>query len=318
MWQPTTSITTLQQRASFLATIRAFFAERAILEVETPLMSQASVTDCHLHSFMTHLALPGSDHRLPLYLITSPEYHMKRLLAAGSGPIFQLSRSCRNEEWGRWHNPEFTLLEWYQPGDLTALMEVMDQLLMRLLGCKSAERLSYQQLFQHYLGFDPLTIDLNSLQSIAATQSVSAALQEADRDTLLQLLLTMAIEPQLPKELTLFLYHFPASQAALAKLHPEDPRVAERFEVYYQGVELANGFHELQDPEEQRQRFQKDNWQRQQRGLPQQPIDERLLAALQHGIPDCSGIAVGIDRLLMLALGKTAIQEVIAFSTPVA
>lgn len=318
-WRPSASIATLRRRATLIAHIRHFFAERDILEVETPAMSQASVTDRHLRSFKTHLTRPGSLESVPLYLTTSPEYHMKRLLAAGSGPIFQLSRSFRDEEWGDWHNPEFTLLEWYQFGDLSQLMACVEQLLVTLLACQSAERLSYQQLFQHTIGLDPLTTNREQLQAAAAHYHLSLELQqEQDHDTLLQLLFSVAIEPQLGRDRPLFITDFPASQAALAQINPQDPRVAERFELYYQGVELANGFHELRDAEEQRRRFQQDNQQRQREGLPLQPIDHRLLAALQAGLPDCSGVALGVDRLLMLALGVPHIQSVIAFATPIA
>lgn len=318
-WRPSASIATLRRRATLIAHIRHFFAEHDILEVETPAMSQASVTDRHLRSFKTHLTRPGSLESVPLYLTTSPEYHMKRLLAAGSGPIFQLSRSFRDEEWGDWHNPEFTLLEWYQFGDLSQLMAYVEQLLVTLLACQSAERLSYQQLFQRTVGLDPLIANRQQLQAAAAHYPLSQELQqEQDCDTLLQLLFSVAIEPQLGRDRPLFITDFPASQAALAQINSQDPRVAERFELYYQGVELANGFHELRDAEEQRQRFQQDNQQRQREGLPLQPIDHRLLAALQAGLPDCSGVALGVDRLLMLALGVPRIQSVIAFATPIA
>jgi elongation factor P--(R)-beta-lysine ligase len=318
-WRPSASIEILRRRAALIARIRHFFAEHAILEVETPAMSQASVTDLHLRSFQTHLTLPGSLESVPLYFITSPEFHMKRLLAAGSGPIFQLSRSFRNEECGDWHNPEFTLLEWYQFGDLSQLMARVEQLLMMLLGCQSAERLSYQQLFQRVVGLDPLTADRQQLQAAMAQYPLSLELQqEQDQDTLLQLLFSVAIEPQLERDRPLFITDFPASQAALAQINPQDSRVAERFELYYQGFELANGFHELRDAEEQQRRFQQDNQQRQREGLPPQPIDHRLLAALQHGLPDCSGVALGVDRLLMLACGETRIQSVMAFATPIA
>lgn len=318
-WRPSASIAILRRRAALIAHMRHFFAERDILEVETPAMSQASVTDRHLRSFKTHLTRPGSLESVPLYLTTSPEYHMKRLLAAGSGPIFQLSRSFRNEEWGDWHNPEFTLLEWYQFGDLSQLMASVEQLLVLLLACPSAERLSYQQLFQRTVGLDPLIANREQLQAAAAHYHLSLELQqEQDHDTLLQLLFSVAIEPQLGRDRPLFITDFPASQAALAQINPQDPRVAERFELYYQGVELANGFHELRDAEEQRRRFQQDNQQRQREGLPPQPIDHRLLAALQAGLPDCSGVALGVDRLLMLAFGVPRIPSVIAFATPIA
>lgn len=241
---------------------------------------------------------------------------MKRLLAAGSGPIYQLCRSFRNEESGRYHNPEFTMLEWYRPHyDMYRLMNEVDDLLQQVLECESAETLSYQQAFIRHLDVDPLSADKTQLREVAAKLDLSnVADNEEDRDTLLQLLFAFGVEPHIGKERPVFVYHFPASQASLAQISTEDHRVAERFEVYYRGVELANGFHELTDAAEQRQRFEQDNRKRAAAGLPQQPIDEHLLAALEHGMPDSSGVALGVDRLIMLALSAERLSEVIAFS----
>ncbi len=314
-WQPSAPISNLLKRAAIIAVIRRFFADRGVLEVETPAMSQATVTDIHLFPFQTRFVGPGAAQGLDLYLMTSPEYHMKRLLAAGSGPIFQLCRSFRNEEAGRHHNPEFTMLEWYRPHyDMYRLMNEVDDLLQQVLECEPAETLSYQQAFIRHLDIDPLSADKTQLREAADKLGVGdLANREEDRDTLLQLLFVTGVEPQIGKEKPAFVYHFPASQAALAEISAEDHRVAERFEVYFKGIELANGFRELTDSREQRQRFDQDNRKRAARGLPEQPIDTYLLDALTHGMPDCSGVALGVDRIIMLALNASALSEVIAF-----
>lgn len=315
-WQPSAPVANLLKRASIMATIRRFFSDRGVLEVDTPSMSQATITDVHLVPFQTHFVGPGVAQGMTLYLMTSPEYHMKRLLAAGSGPIYQLCRSFRNEESGRYHNPEFTMLEWYRPHyDMYRLMNEVDDLLQQVLECESAETLSYQQAFIRHLDVDPLSADKTQLREAAAKLDLSnVADKEEDRDTLLQLLFAFGVEPHIGKERPAFVYHFPASQASLAQISTEDHRVAERFEVYYRGVELANGFHELTDADEQRLRFEQDNRKRAALGLPQQTLDEHLLAALAHGMPDSSGVALGVDRLIMLALSAERLSEVIAFS----
>ncbi|EKL3980381.1 elongation factor P--(R)-beta-lysine ligase [Morganella morganii] len=314
-WQPTAPIANLLKRAKIVNEIRHFFADRGVLEVETPTMSQATVTDVHLRAFETQFTGPGAAQGITLYLMTSPEYHMKRLLAAGSGPIYQMGRSYRNEEAGRYHNPEFTMLEWYRPHyDMYRLINEVDDLLQQTLECESAESLSYQQAFLRYLDIDPLTAEKDKLREVAAKLDVSnIADTEEDRDTILQLLFMVGVEPHIGLEKPTFIYHFPASQASLAEISSEDHRVAERFEVYYKGIELANGFRELTDAAEQRQRFERDNRKRAAMGLPEQPIDENLLAALEHGFPECAGVALGIDRLIMLALGAERISDVIAF-----
>jgi len=315
-WQPSASIPNLLKRGAILAEIRRFFADRCVLEVETPCMSQATVTDIHLVPFETRFVGPGHSGGLNLYLMTSPEYHMKRLLAAGCGPVFQLCRSFRNEEMGRHHNPEFTMLEWYRPHyDMYRLINEVDDLLQQVLDCEPAESLSYQQAFQRYLEVDPLSADKTLLRAAAAKLDLSnIADEEEDRDTLLQMLFTFGVEPLIGKDKPVVIYHFPATQASLAQISSEDHRVAERFEVYFKGIELANGFHELTDAGEQRQRFEQDNRKRAERGLSQQPIDTLLLDALEAGLPDCSGVALGVDRLVMLALGAESLAEVLAFS----
>ncbi|KFK92540.1 MULTISPECIES: elongation factor P--(R)-beta-lysine ligase [unclassified Serratia (in: enterobacteria)] len=314
-WQPSAPIANLLKRAALLAEIRRFFADRGVLEVETPTMSQATVTDIHLFPFQTRFVGPGAAEGVTLYMMTSPEYHMKRLLAAGSGPIYQLGRSFRNEEAGRHHNPEFSMLEWYRPHyDMYRLMNEVDDLLQQVLDCESAETLSYQQAFLRHLDIDPLSAEKPQLREAAAKLDLSnIADTEEDRDTLLQLLFTVGVEPHIGRDKPAFVYHFPASQASLAEISTEDHRVAERFEVYFKGLELANGFRELTDGSEQRQRFEQDNRKRAVRGLPQHPIDNNLLDALQHGMPECAGVALGVDRLVMLALAAESLSEVIAF-----
>jgi len=314
-WQPSASIANLLKRAAILAEIRRFFSDRGVLEVETPAMSQATITDIHLFPFETRFVGPGAAEGMTLYLMTSPEYHMKRLLTAGSGPIFQMGKSFRNEEAGRYHNPEFTMLEWYRPRyDMYRLMNEVDDLLQQILDCDTAETVSYQQVFIRHLEVDPLSADKAQLREVAAKLDLSnIADEEEDRDTLLQLLFAMGVEPHIGRDKPTFVYHFPATQASLAEISTEDHRVAERFEVYYKGVELANGFRELTDGREQRQRFEQDNRKRAARGLPQHPIDNNLLAALEQGMPECSGVALGVDRLIMIALGAESLADVLAF-----
>ncbi|WP_428615138.1 elongation factor P--(R)-beta-lysine ligase [Pseudoalteromonas sp.] len=315
LWQPSADIETLRERAAIIRRIREFFYARDVMEVETPSLSAASVTDVHLATFSTEFVGPGHAAGLPLYLQTSPEFAMKRLLAAGSGAIFQLCKAFRNEEAGSHHNPEFTMLEWYRPGfDEFALMDEMDELMQLVLGVDSAERLTYQQAFINALGVDPLTADVSTLQQLASEQGFAdIAAKETHRDTLLQLLFCMKVEPTIGQEKPCFVYHFPASQAALAQICQHDERVAGRFELYFKNMELANGFNELTNGKEQAARFSEDNQYREANGLKQVPMDERLIAALEHGLPQCAGVALGIDRLIMLATNKQKIKDVLAF-----
>lgn len=311
-WRPGASLDTLRLRAALLAKVRAFFAARGVLEVETPALSAATVTDLHLASLETRCRAEAAGERT-LYLQTSPEFAMKRLLAAGSGPIYQLARVFRDGEAGRRHNPEFTLLEWYRPGlDHHGLMDEMDAFLADLLGAAPAERLSYADLYGARLGIDPHAASAPDLAAAARAAGVSDAL-DLDRDGWLDLLLSVVLEPGLGRGRPTFLYDFPASQAALARVRPGPPPVAERFEVYVEGVELANGFHELTDAVEQRRRFERDLERRSERGLPAVPVDERLLDALASGLPPSAGVALGFDRLVMLAGGATSLFEVLAF-----
>ena len=241
---------------------------------------------------------------------------MKRLLAMGSGPIYQISKAFRNREAGRLHNPEFTLLEWYRPGfDDQRLMDEMDGLLFEVLGSAPAERLSYAEMFERYVGLNPHFVSEHLLRQrarlLGLVDSGSEDLRE--RDDWLHLFLTHVIQSQLGSSRPTFVYDYPVSQAALARIRPGDPPVAQRFEVYVNGLELANGFHELTDAGEQRRRFQSDLEKRRSLGLDTVPVDERLLSALEAGLPPCAGVALGVDRLVMAAAQAGALSEVVAF-----
>ena len=314
-WQPSATVDNLRQRAELLRSIREFFYQRNVLEVDTPLLSHGTVTDVHLAAFSSAFSHSESGKPETLYLQTSPEYAMKRLLCAGSDSVYQICKAFRHEGAGRFHNPEFTMLEWYRTGfDHHQLMAEMDELLQAVLDTASAEKISYQDVFLRQLSLDPLTASVNELQqkAIECGLDMNGGLPD-DVDTLLQLLFSLYIEPVIGAEVPCFVFGFPASQAALAKVNEQDPRTADRFEVYFKGVELANGFYELANAGEQRQRFGNDNAQRRSLGLPELPVDEFFLAALEAGLPDCAGVALGIDRLLMLKLGVSHIQDVIAF-----
>ena len=321
LWQPSAGLEVLRLRAQWLAQLRQFFAQRQVLEVETPMLSAAAITDPNLHSFRCVYHGPGARYQQPLYLHTSPEFPMKRLLAAGSGCIYQLARVFRDGEYGRRHNPEFTLLEWYRVGfSHHQLMDEVSELVHSLLSgwrvLAAPERISYQALFQQRLGLDPLQTSVAELRACAEQHALSIppGLPEDQVDPWLDLLLTHCLEPQLGQGRLCFVYDYPASQAALAQLRQAQGQapVGERFELYLDGVELANGFHELADAQEQRARFIADNQRRAALGLSPLPLDEHFLAALPT-LPECSGVALGFDRLLMRALGADSLAQVLSF-----
>lgn len=317
-WRPSAGLDTLRWRARCVARVRDFFAARGVWEVETPLLSAAAATDPGLNALSSRVAVSRPHRR---YWHTSPEFPMKRLLAAGSGPIYQICHAFRDGELGRLHNPEFTLLEWYRPGyDEWHLMDELEELLGTLLpSVAGAQRLSYREAFAGRLGLDPLTADAESCRRCCLDQDLTvAAPATAGRDFWLDLLMSHVIGPGLGRGAPCFVYDYPASQAALARLTPGPPAVAARFELYLNGVEVANGFHELADAGEQAERFEADLRQRRRAGLECPPVDTRLLAALRAGLPDCAGVAVGLDRLLMLAAGAQSLDQVMAFPWPIA
>lgn len=307
----------LKPRAVVLQQIREFLNSQGYLEVETPLLCHSTVPDPQIESFTSDYQLNPKQSE-QLYLQTSPEFAMKRLLAAGSGPIYQICKAFRNGESGRQHNPEFTMLEWYRPGfDHHQLMDETDELLVTILKCQRARRFTYQELFKQFLEINPFDCSINHLRNSAEKHGLllSESLQSGDRDSYLQLLMSHIIEPQLTD--LYFVYDFPASQAALAKIRQDKYPVGERFEAYFKGVELCNGFHELNDPDEQRSRFMEHLNQRASEGLHCPPLDEHFLQSLAH-LPDCAGNALGVDRLIMLATGMNSIDKVLTFPIAIA
>jgi len=313
-WYPTAEILTLRERAKVLAQVRAFFAERGVMEVDTQCLSRAAVSDPFIDtlevSFQTQPGAPVDK----LYLQSSPEYAMKRLLAADSGPIYQLGKVFRNGEVGRLHNPEFTMLEWYRPRFTSSeLIDEVQALVTRVLGKQHWERLSYKALFERFVGVDPHRVSIDELKAILQPK-FDFRFTDERRDTWLELVMSHLIEPKLIDPT--IVYDFPASQAALAELRidADGVEVASRFELYAGGMELANGYQELRDAQEQADRLQADDDYRYANGLPQRPLETRLVAALEAGFPACSGVALGFDRLLMIKLGVSDIREVIPFA----
>ncbi len=308
-WRPSASLANLRARAQLYQKLREFFAARSIMEIEAPVMGAAAVTDPYIDSITAQCA------GLTYYLQSSPEFAMKRLLAAGSGPIYSLGKVFRNGESGRRHNPEFTLLEWYQPGfDDHLLMQELADLVASLMPNLSIEKYSYRDWFQRHFGIDPHTANVAELEALAR-QHIETGIESDDRDLWLDLLVSHVLEPKLGHGLTL-IYDYPASQAALARIEVDErgQRVARRFEAFLNGMELANGYWELTDAREQRQRFDADLDKRQHESLPCYPLDEKLIAALEAGLPNSAGVALGIDRLLMFLVGAKTIGEVIPFS----
>lgn len=315
VWRPSAHLEALRARAALLAEIRAFFAERGVLEVETPIASQAAATDPAIESLSTRWSGPGGVR--VLYLQTSPELPMKRLLAAGSGPIYQICKVFRDGERGRLHHPEFSLLEWYRPGwGYGRLMGEVADLVRRVLGRPGleSESVTYQRLFLEHLGLDPWSAQVPTLRAKAQELGVPGADSlDLDRDGWLDLLLASRLEAGLGRGRLTFVKDYPPSQAALARVRPGAIPVAERFELYLEGVELANGFQELTDWTAQAARLEADLSKRRVRGQPTPPADRALIAALRAGMPEGSGVALGLDRLLMARLGARHIDEVLTF-----
>ncbi len=299
----------LTARNEIFLQIREFFAARNFIEVDTPLMAKHTVTD----PYMRALSVVSAASQPQGYLQTSPEYGMKKLLSLGSGDIFQLSKMFRSEENGKIHSPEFTLLEWYRVGwDHWALMDECKALLCQVLGARPVKSYSYQQAFQSFLEVDPFEIQLETLAKLAI-ELLGDLPKDLMFDDYLSLLFSQKIEPHFdPDEIT-FVTDYPPSQASLAKtrINPQGIEVAERFEIYLGGIELANGFHELTDASLQLARFHQDNEIRAAKGLPKMAIDPTFINALKRGLPACAGVALGVDRLLMIKLGESDIKQVI-------
>jgi lysyl-tRNA synthetase class 2 len=315
-WRPAADLQMLRTRARLLADCRRFFADRNVLEVHTPALSVYASTEPNVASLEVKSVLAAER---KWYLHTSPELAMKRLLAAGSGAIYQICTVFRDSDFGSQHRPEFTMLEWYRPGwRYTQLMDEVEALLFSLnrgpLPGKT-RRLSYRNLFQNYLAIDPFTADIRSCMECCRTRGITPPANMSESlDEWLDLLLSLLIVPALESDRLTFIYEYPPSQAALAKVVKKDGMmVAERFELYWGPLELANGFQELTDAQEQARRFRQDNLHRSQRGLEQMPVDTEFLSALEAGMEETAGVALGLDRLLMAMTGAGSIDKVIAF-----
>jgi len=316
-WQPTADLNRLKSRANLLAAVRQFFAQREVMEVETPLLCQTTGTDPNLDFFRTDYAGVTSH---ALFLQTSPEFAMKRLLAAGTGSIYQICKAFRNGEAGRYHNPEFTILEWYRVGfDLQRLMDEVAALLTGYLTTfipkLSVVRASYRDWFLRHAGIDPLDFNVPVYRAFAERIGLPEAAELCgDHHALwLDLLFSHYLQNRMPANTICMIYDYPSVQSSLARLHPADPRVCERFEVFINGVELGNGYYELLDADEQEARFDAEIRFRASQGLAPVSKDQRLLAALTQGLPICSGVAIGLDRLLMIASQAEDIAQVLAF-----
>jgi lysyl-tRNA synthetase class 2 len=315
-WQPTASLDMLKTKARLLSKLRAFFAEKDIFEVQTPVLSHAGNTEPSIETFVTQ---QNKNSTQPSFLNTSPEFAMKRLLAAGSGSIYQITPVFRQEEQGKKHNPEFTLLEWYRidfdhhalMGEVNALLRFVADGFLKL---ERSQFYSYQDAMLKFADVDPFNASNEELKAATVQAGIEVVgMDNAERDSWLDLLMSHVVEKNLPLNCPVFIYDYPTSQAALAKIRKGSPDVAERFELYVNGMELANGFHELSDANEQAERFKKEQAQRKDLGLTGIPADYHLIAALEHGLPECAGVAIGLDRLLMVLTGAGHINDVLTF-----
>ena len=318
-WQPTGSIEALELRARLNAGVRAFFAQRGVLEVETPVLSRGGNTEPNIAPFSLEFSGRTDGAARTRWLRTSPEYALKRLLAAGVGDCYELGRVFRDGEAGGRHNPEFTMLEWYRVGwdhrRLAGETAELVRMALALVGRDAAlEQVAYRDLYHQRLGIDPFLATEDELRNALGDVAIDPA--GLTRDDWLDLLMTHRLQPAFDPAVMLAVHDWPATQCALARLRTDAADgipVAERFELYLGPVELANGYHELLDPAEQRMRFERDLSVRAGRGAVQPPLDEAFLAALGHGLPDCAGVALGVDRLLMAMLGTSRIADVLAF-----
>jgi lysyl-tRNA synthetase class 2 len=313
-WRSGASVERLRQRAHILHDIRAFFHARHVMEVDTPPLIRRAIPESHLEPMRVHWATMDGRTQTG-FLHTSPEAAMKRLLVAGIGPIYQMGPVFRADEQGERHNPAFTLLEWYRPGwDYHRLMEEVATLVVEILGCTAPVRISFQEAFLRFARVDPLTGETPALQQRCQAAGWAGA-RTADREACLDFLLISQVEPALALMAeAVFLMDYPPQRAAMARIRPGSPPVAERFELYVRGVELANGYQELTNHTEQRQRLIQENQRRIQNGQQALPVDERFLAALAAGLPECAGVALGVDRLIMLAVGGETLDAVMPFT----
>lgn len=318
-WQPTASIEMLKTKARLLSKLRAFFADKEIFEVQTPVLSQAGNTEPSIESFVIGQH-ENANHKIqPTFLNTSPEFAMKRLLAAGSGSIYQIAPVFRQDEQSKRHNPEFTLLEWYRTDfDHHALMGEVNALIRyvaeEFISLERSQFISYKDAMITFADVDPFNASEDELKTATVKAGINGVgMDDMSRDSWLDLLMCEVVEKNLPVNCPVFIYDYPASQAALAKIRKGSPDVAERFELYINGMELANGFHELSDAKEQEVRFRKEQAQRKELGLQGIPADHNLIAALQHGLPECAGVAIGLERLLMVLTKSEHINDVLAF-----
>ena len=308
-----------KRRSTILTQIRCFFQMKNVVEVETPSLSLGTVTDPFLDAFTSkynYLSDSDVNASTELYMQTSPEFHMKRLLASGYQCIYQICKAFRHEDYGHHHNPEFTILEWYRLDyDQHNLIAEVNELLSLVLGTETFDKITYQDLFLKSINVDPLSTNFEELYDVILQHDKGAEwlFESQDCDLLLQFIFTEIIEPTVGKQVPCFVYNFPIEQASLAKVCPYDNRIAQRFECYFKGLELANGFNELTDVDIQELRFLEDNQKRKQLGLPVRDIDKNFINALNSGLPQCSGVALGIDRLIMIALDKSSIENVISF-----
>jgi len=317
-WQPTASLDSLYLRAEILRKIRGFFLARNLLEVETPILGHSCGTDPYLDFFTTSYGLVSESDTL--FLQTSPEFAMKRLLCAGSGSIYQICKAFRNGEVGRFHNPEFTMLEWYRVGynlaDLIAeVIELLEYLSVGFLSLSATEQFSYQDVFFEKTGLDSLVFSLERYSAFALNHNHSEALAICGHDhgLWLDFIFSHYVQPALGLSGFCLVYGYPAIQSSLARINQNNPNTVDRVEVFFNGIELGNGYYELQDSKEQNQRFDLEIKYRDLTGRPRVVKDDRLLSALEFGLPECAGIAIGLDRLLMILSQNTHIEDVLSF-----
>ncbi len=316
-WQPTATCAALEHRSEVVWRVREFFHQQGVMEVHVPVLSHDTVVDLHIEPVRLAadaLACPEAGTR-ELYLQTSPEFAMKRLLAAGLQAIYSIGPVFRAGERGAYHNPEFTMVEWYRVGDdLAAGIALLDRLVQAAIGTGPAQKRKYQQVFLDFARIDPLTATVQELAALGVALKLGVTQDWSnDRDAWLDLLFSEVIQPQLGLEQPTIVSHYPASQSALARLSDEDPRTAERFELFIGGIELANGYHELLDAAELELRNQGTELKRRLSGKTPLPVSSRLIGAMRAGVPACSGCALGLDRLLMVAMQVQSIDQVLAF-----